>query len=138
MDAVLLESKRPGTTIVIVDDEVQMCALLHTILAAAGYNPIATSDSRAAVELVRREKPALVLVDISMPHMDGYGGMDALRGDPATSSCPVIFITGHLAFTERLQAFRHGALDYVAKPFTPEKLLRKVARALAPAETSST
>src|SRR5882762_11526134 len=107
-----------------------MCSLLESILGEAGYNPVVTSDPRRVLELVRRENPALVLVDISMPHMDGYAVMDALRDDPATSACPVIFITGHLAFTERVQAFRRGARDYVAKPFTAEKLLAKIARVL--------
>jgi CheY-like chemotaxis protein len=107
-----------------------MCSLVESILADAGYNPVVTSDPRTVVELVRREKPALALVDISMPHMDGYAVMEALRDDPATRSCPVIFITGHLAFTERVLAFRRGARDYVAKPFTAEKLLAKIARVL--------
>ena len=125
------DSMGRGTTIAVVDDEIGLCALVETILADAGYTPVTTSDSRSALELVRREKPALLLVDISMPYMDGYAVMDALRGDPATRSCPVIFITGHLAFTERVQAFRRGARDYLAKPFTPEKLLAKIARVLA-------
>jgi len=123
-------SEKPGPTIVVVDDETGVCSLVESILAEAGYTPVVTSDPRTALELVRRENPALVLVDISMPYMDGYAVMEALRGDPATRSCPVIFITGHLAFTERLQAFRRGARDYVAKPFTPEKLLAKIARIL--------
>jgi len=123
-------SGKQGPTIVVVDDEPGMCSLVKSILEEAGYMPVVTSDSRTALELVRRENPALALVDISMPHMDGYAVMEALRSDPATSSCPVIFITGHLAFTERVQAFRHGARDYIAKPFTPEKLLAKIARVL--------
>jgi CheY-like chemotaxis protein len=122
---------------VVVDDEVGMCSLVESILAEAGYNPVVTSDPRTVLELVRREKPALALIDISMPHMDGYAVMEALRSDPATSSCPVIIITGHLAFTERLQAFRRGARDYVAKPFTADKLLAKIARVLADRQTTS-
>jgi CheY-like chemotaxis protein len=127
---VVPESERQGPTIVVVDDDIGMCSLVESILVEAGYNPVVTSDPRTALELARRENPALVLVDISMPHMDGYAVMEALRTDPVTSSCPVIFITGHLAFTERVQAFRRGARDYVAKPFTAEKLLAKIARVL--------
>jgi CheY-like chemotaxis protein len=122
---------------VVVDDEAAVCSLVESILADAGYKALATSDPRAALELVRRENAALVLVDISMPHMDGYAVMEALRGDPATRSCPVIFITGHLAFTERVQAFRSGARDYLTKPFTPETLLAKVARVLDNGRTTS-
>lgn len=126
-----------GPTIVVVDDEILICSMVEGILADAGYHPVATSDSRAVLEIVRRESPALVLVDISMPHMDGYAVLDALRGDPATSACPVVFITAHLEFSERMQAFRRGARDYVAKPFTPEKLLAKIARVLDRGATST-
>jgi CheY-like chemotaxis protein len=123
-----------GRKIVVVDDEPSMCAMVASILEEAGYAPAVTTDPRTAVDLVRREKPVLVLVDISMPHMDGYALMEALQADPATSGCPVMFITGNLAFSQRMQAFQRGVRDYVAKPFTAEKLLAKIARVLSESE----
>jgi CheY-like chemotaxis protein len=60
--------------------------------------------------------------------------MDALQADPDTSGCPVMFITGNLAFSQRMQAFQRGVRDYVAKPFTAEKLLAKIARVLSDLE----
>ena len=127
----------PRPKIVVVDDEPLMCSLVASILTEGGYDPVVTSDSATAIDLVRREQPALVLADISMPKMDGYALLEALQADPATSACPVIFMTGRLAFSERMQAFRRGVRDYVAKPFTPEKLLGKIARTLAePVEKS--
>ncbi len=123
--------------IVVVDDEPSMCAMVASMLADAGYAAAVTTDSRTAVELVRREQPVLVLADISMPHMDGYALMEALQADPATSGCPVVFITGNLAFSERMQAFQRGARDYVAKPFTAEKLLAKIARVLSDREVKA-
>jgi len=126
-----VESEKRGPTIVVVDDEVGMCALVADILAGAGYTPVVTSDPRTALELVRREKPALVLADISMPFMDGYAVIEALRADPGTCACPVIIVTGHLSFSDRQQAFRRGARDYVTKPIDPSKLLAKIARVLS-------
>ena len=126
-------SPRPtpmGAKIVVIDDETAVCAMLAAILADAGYTPVVTSDSREAVQLVRRERPALVLVDIAMPYVDGYAVASALREDPLTRDCAVVFITGHLAFSNRVQAFRTGARDYVTKPFTSARLLATVARAL--------
>ena len=123
-----------GRKIVVVDDEPSMCAMVASMLEDAGYAPAVTTDPRTAVALVRREKPVLVLVDISMPYMDGYALLDALQADPATSGCPVMFITGNLAFSQRMQAFQRGVRDYVAKPFTAEKLLAKIARVLSESE----
>lgn len=126
--SVVVQQKRPK--IVVIDDEPAMCALIEDILSEAGYASVAISDPRAALALIRDERPALVLADISMPYMDGYAVLEAMQADPETSSCPVIFITGKMAFSERMQAFRRGVRDYVAKPFTSERLLAKIARVL--------
>jgi CheY-like chemotaxis protein len=125
-----------GPKIVVVDDDPEVCSTVESILTLAGYETTSTSDPREAVALVRHEKPALVLTDISMPHMDGYALMEALQSDPATNNCPVVFLTGILTFSERMKAFRHGARDYVAKPFTTEKLLAKVRSVLEPPATT--
>lgn len=119
-----------GERILVVDDEEGMCAVISEILAQAGYAPLATSDPRGAIELAIRENPAILLVDISMPQMDGYELMDALHREPRTAECPVVFITGRLTFTDRLQAFRKGAKDFLSKPFQPAKLIEKVDRVL--------
>jgi len=125
------ESSKQGQTIVVVDDEVAVCSLLKEVLTSGGYNPVVTSDPRSALELVRRQKPVLVLADITMPDMDGYGLVAALQADAETCSCPVMFLTGHLTFSERLKAFRSGVRGYVTKPFTPEKILVSIARVLS-------
>jgi CheY-like chemotaxis protein len=119
-----------GQRIVIVDDEPDVCAVVSEILAAAGYAAVATSDAREALALVRRERPALVLIDVGMPHIDGHQLASAIRDDPATRDAAVVFITGLISFSGRMKAFSTGARDYVTKPFTPERLLATVARAL--------
>ena len=82
------------------------------------------------MELARRENPDLVLCDIAMPGIDGYGVLQALQSDPATARFPVVFLTAHREFSERVRAFRFGVVDYVTKPFNREILIRKVEKVL--------
>jgi twitching motility two-component system response regulator PilH len=119
-----------GQKILVVDDEASICTFVANVLEDHGYLAVTTSDPRAAVDLVRREHPVLVVADISMPEMDGYALIGALQRDPSTCTCPVLFITGRIGFSERMKAFRCGARDFLAKPFAPETLLAKVERVL--------
>ena len=116
--------------IVVIDDDDEMRGLIGHILRAGGYTVVDTGDPARAAELVRTEDPDLVLCDISMPGVDGYGVLQELQSDPATAGYPVVFLTAQREFTERVEAFRHGVVDYVAKPFTREILLRKVRKIL--------
>ncbi len=117
-------------TIAIVEDDEDIRTLLEQMLSGGGYRVVATGLPAAAVELVRQENPDLVLCDIAMPVMDGYAVLKALQADPATARYPVVFLTAHGEFTERVQAFRFGVVDFMAKPFTRETLLRKVEKVL--------
>src|SRR5436309_5043762 len=123
----------PGTKrrkIVVIDDDDEVRGLICHILAGGGYAVADTGDPSRAAELVRTEDPMLVLCDISMPGLDGYGVLRELQSDPSTARYPVVFLTAQREFTERIQAFRYGVVDYVAKPFTREILLRKVEKVL--------
>jgi DNA-binding response OmpR family regulator len=121
----------PGPpTIAVVEDDADIRSLIEHVLTQGGYRTVSTSDPAEAVELVRREDPGLVLCDIAMPGMDGYAVLRALQSDPITARYPVVFITAHSEFSQKVRAFRYGAVDYVTKPFTSEGLLRKVERLL--------
>jgi len=120
----------PTQTIVAVDDEEEVRALVARILGEAGYRVASTTDPTRAVELVRTERPDLLITDIAMPAMDGYAVLRALQDDPLTAGCPVVFLSGQRDFSERVRAFRVGVVDYVTKPFTREVLLKKVERVL--------
>jgi len=120
----------PRGGIVVIEDDDEVRGLVRMILESGGYRVADTGDPAAAAALVRAEDPALVLCDISMPGIDGYGVLRALQSDPATARYPVVFLTAQREFTERVQAFRYGVVDYVAKPFTKDMLLRKVERVL--------
>jgi DNA-binding response OmpR family regulator len=121
-------SRRP--TIVVIDDEEPVRRLVERLLSEAGYVVVSVGDPLVAVEVVARARPNLVLCDVTMPGLDGFGVLHALRTDPRTELCPVVFLTAHREFTQRVRAFGSGALDYIGKPFTREILLRKVAKLL--------
>ncbi len=122
--------QEPPRKILVIEDEEQIRSLVEKILAAAGYSVVSTSDPTRAMELAQRENPDLVLCDIAMPGLDGYGVLKALQGDPKTARFPVVFLTAHREFSERVRAFRFGVVDYVTKPFNREILVRKVAKVL--------
>ncbi len=116
--------------IVVIDDEQDMRNLLETMLTQAGYRVVPTGEPARAVELIARTQPDLILCDIGMPEMNGYDVLHALQRDPATARFPLVFLTAHREFGERIRAFRHGAVDFVSKPFTRDILLRRIARVL--------
>ena len=121
---------RDRRRIVVIDDDDEMRGLVRHFLESGGYRVADTGDSASAAAFVRQHDPALVLCDIAMPGVDGYGVLRELQSDPATARYPVVFLTAQCEFTERVQAFRYGVVDYVAKPFTRELLLRKVEKIL--------
>ena len=128
-------AERGARTIVVIDDEPDMRALLETLLTQAGYRVVPLGDPTQAVELVARTRPDLTLCDIGMPEMNGYDVLHGLQSNPATARFPLVFLTAHREFGERIRAFRHGAVDFVAKPFTREILLRRIARVLEGLDT---
>ena len=112
----------------VVDDEPAVCSLIEDILEQAGYVPVVTTEANAALDLVRREQPALLLVDITMPGMDGYQLLAALQADPVGRRCPVVFVTAQFGFLQRMHAFEEGVRGYITKPFLPTKLASLVDR----------
>jgi DNA-binding response OmpR family regulator len=117
-------------TIAVVEDDPNIRELIVRVLQSGGYDVQDTGDPTTALALVREHRPALVLCDIAMPGMDGYAVLRALQQDPVAAGSPVVFLTAHHEFSERVRAFRFGVVDYLTKPFTPTILLRKVEKVL--------
>jgi class 3 adenylate cyclase len=111
--------------ILVVDDVPQNVRLLEAVLTSRGYGVIAASSGAEALEVVGRERPDLVLLDIQMPGMNGYEVCGRLREDPATQFLPVVMITSS-GDEERLKALEAGADDFVPKPFNQAELLARV------------
>jgi DNA-binding response OmpR family regulator len=117
--------------ILVVEDEEEIRRLIEQVLTGAGYAVRATGEPKQAVALAIEMVPDLVLCDLAMPEMDGHAVLRALRDEPQTAGCPVMFVTAHREFSERVEAFKLGVVDYLAKPFPHDVLLRKVEKVLA-------
>src|SRR5262245_54025927 len=120
----------PPRRIFVVEDDEHIRMLVETLLKGAGYQVTCTGQPQEALEIARREIPDLVLCDIAMPVLDGYGVLRELQSDPETARSPVVFLTAHREFSERVQAFRFGVVDYMTKPFTRELLLKRIEKVL--------
>lgn len=113
-------------TILIAEDDHAISDLVAYNLERAGHTPLAAYDGLTALEVARRDKPELILLDQMMPGMDGHGVLRELRRDSRTQNIPVIFLTAKAQAEDRIQGLELGADDYVTKPFTPLELLARV------------
>ena len=112
--------------ILVIEDEPEMRRNLMAILRLERFQPLAAEDGQVGVELARREKPDLVLCDVMMPKLDGYGVITALRASPETASIPFIFLTAKGEKPEIRAGMNLGADDYLTKPVGKADLLAAV------------
>jgi DNA-binding NarL/FixJ family response regulator len=96
---------------------------LVTILRLERFQPIAAENGRAGIDAARRERPALILCDVMMPDLDGYGVLSALRADAATAATPFIFLTAKGEKPDIRTGMNLGADDYLTKPVAKADLL---------------
>jgi len=118
-------------TILIVDDEPLNVDLLEQELAEAGLRTLSAANGESAVALATRQSPDLILLDVTMPGIDGFETCRRLKNAAATRAIPVIFLTALRETFDKVQAFGCGAVDYVTKPFETEELLARVGVHLA-------
>lgn len=122
----------PGApTILIAEDSHEQRSLYAAILRSAGYGVLEASDGREAVALVRAHKPALVLMDVTMPGTSGWNAVRELKEDPATIGVPIIVVTGLAGSWDRDASLAAGADEYLAKPVSPPRLLEEVRKFLS-------
>jgi len=113
-------------TILVVDDAEFILESASTLLRFEGYNVLTAVDGEEGVEVAFRDKPDLILCDISMPKLDGYGVLDKIRSNPSTETTPFIFLT---AFTEKSNmrtGMEKGADDFLIKPYTRDELISAI------------
>ena len=116
-----------GTTILVVDDEPQIRRVLRATLSGNGYEVTLAKDGQEAVEMVVREHPDLILLDVNMPGMNGLEVCSKIR---SSFSGPIIMLTVRNSEQDKVRALDSGADDYVVKPFTIGELLARIRAAL--------
>lgn len=112
--------------ILIVDDNQDTVHILSVILGQGGYPTFAAKDGIEALQKIREEAPALVLLDIMMPKLDGFGVLEAMRADPGMSQIPVLMISAKVDRASKARSIALGAKDYIVKPINPDEILLKV------------
>lgn len=117
--------------VLVADDDPLMIKSLQIILRSAGFRVVAVSDGLAALEQMRQERPALALLDVMMPRLDGLDVCRMVRSDPELHDLKVFLLTARAMPRERQQGLDAGADDYITKPFAKADLVARV-RAVIP------
>ena len=112
--------------ILIIDDSTEVRENTSELLELAGYETVTSGDGKQGLEMVRSEKPDLILCDINMPVLDGYGVLQATQNMPCAATIPFVFLTSKAEMADLRKAMDLGADDYLTKPFTGEGLLKIV------------
>ena len=123
--------------VLVVDDSQTARKLIAGKLEASGYNVLCAENGREAIQFARTAAPALALVDIGLPMMDGYAVCRSLRDEPATQNVPVVLISGKDGYFEEDRGTAAGASGFITKPFGPETLMKTVQTFLAVAEPNN-
>ena len=119
------------TKILIIEDEPQMRKNMATVLKMEGFQVSTAENGRAGVEAAQRDLPALILCDVMMPKLDGYGVLAELRADERTARIPFIFLTAKGEKADHRHGMNLGADDYLTKPADIDDLLRAISARLA-------
>ncbi len=122
--------------ILVVDDEPDALEILGFKLKEAGYQPIFAKDGARAIASARDERPALIVLDLMLPEVDGLEVCKILRRDPTTAMIPILMLTARAAEMDRVLGLELGADDYVTKPFSPRELVLRIKKQLARVKAS--
>src|ERR1700681_610461 len=120
------QTKSHMKKILVVEDEPEMRRNLTTILRLEKFHPLPAENGRVGVDLAKTEKPDLILCDVTMPGLDGYGVIAALRADAETVTIPFIFLTAKAEKLDIRTGMNLGADDYLTKPLAKADLLAAI------------
>lgn len=120
--------------VLLIEDNETNRYLANFLLEQAGLEVIHAKNGREGLALVAERRPALILLDIQLPEMDGYEVAALLRKDPASSEIPILVVSSYAMVGDRRRALDLGVDDYLEKPYDPEEFISRV-RALLPETT---
>jgi two-component system alkaline phosphatase synthesis response regulator PhoP len=112
--------------ILFVEDEEDIAETGKLLLSAKGYTVDVATDGLTAVEKVYEDRPDLVILDISIPEMDGYQVCRVIKGDPEYCNIPIIMLTARTLQSDRFRGKETGADEYITKPYDPKQLVETV------------
>ncbi len=121
-----MENVANRQTVLIIDDDELVSRTLQRALKLYGYHTMSARSGAEGLQLARRHRPDLFILDIVMPGADGYQVCRQIRGDPLLKELPVLFLTARGKDEDKLEGFRAGADDYLPKPFNIEELQLRV------------
>ena len=124
-------------TILVVDDNRDNIEILRAYLESRGYTVADAADGRAALAKLEEIRPALVLLDVMMPGMDGWQVCRTIKNHPELAATKVVMVTAKSGYEDKFEGMRSGADDYLTKPVDLKELIEKVQRNLASRERPS-
>ena len=110
------------TRVLIIDDEAPIRLLCRVNLEAEGMEVIEAPDGESGIEKARHERPDVILLDVMMPHRDGWDIAEALVRDELTKEMPIVFLTARAEVRDRARGLDIGGIEYITKPFNPLEL----------------
>ena len=122
--------------ILVIDDDPDVMDLVQTALSSAGYEVHAAYDGKQGVEKIKKQRPDLLIMDLTMPIMDGWAVLIALKKDPNYTAIPVMIITSSKEIQNIEKAKKLGVQSYLVKPFDPQKMIKIARHLLDPSETA--
>lgn len=122
----------PGKTVLVIEDNPMNMELVTDLLEAAGYQVHQARSAEEGIRLVRAEHPSLILMDFSLPGMDGLSATAVLKSDPATRDIPIIALTAHAMKGDEEKARAAGCAAYITKPIDTRTFPKTIAQFFQP------
>jgi len=116
--------------ILVVEDHEDNRRIIHDLLTAHGFDVVEAVTGLEGVRAAERQNPALILMDIQLPEIDGYEATRRIKSQPDLKHIPIIIITSYALSGDDLKAYEAGCDEYVSKPYSPRKLLTKIRKFL--------
>jgi DNA-binding response OmpR family regulator len=116
----------PDRPILVVDDDAKIVRLVRTYLERDGFSVVTAADGPAALDAIERHRPALVVLDLMLPGLDGRTVVRAVRRDDEAAATPILIVSARGSTLDRIAGLEDGADDYLPKPFSPAELVLRV------------